>query len=302
MADPKIENGRVQVAVKSETKLKQAALHYTTDGDAINKRTWKTVAATIIVGWMIGYSGLLWDHPLLAEWLPFSSLIVIANWFPLFLLALAALVVQMEHLQLWRRGLMTSALAAAAAYALFQPVLGSPPVCGNAWNKQGDCVQTTQYTCSAASAATLLHAYGIQATESEMAELCLTRHGTSWMGLYRGLKLKTENSMWDVEVIDCAVNDLRSFAERPMILNVGLPAGASQNDPLHREHGWQPGMSHSVVLLGFRDASHVCIADPSPSIGREEWNLATMHRLWHGKAIRLVERWPISEKTLLAAR
>ena len=47
LADPNIENGRVRVAVKSETKLKQAALHYTTDGDAINKRTWKTVAGTI---------------------------------------------------------------------------------------------------------------------------------------------------------------------------------------------------------------------------------------------------------------
>ena len=47
VTDPKLENGRVRVAVKSETKLKQAALHFTTDGDAINKRTWKTVAATI---------------------------------------------------------------------------------------------------------------------------------------------------------------------------------------------------------------------------------------------------------------
>ena len=45
--DPKIENGRVRVIVQSATKLKQAALHYTTDGDAINKRTWKTIAATI---------------------------------------------------------------------------------------------------------------------------------------------------------------------------------------------------------------------------------------------------------------
>ncbi|MBC7816879.1 MAG: acylamino acid-releasing protein, partial [Planctomycetaceae bacterium] len=31
----------------STIKLKQAALHYTTDGDAINKRTWKTTVATI---------------------------------------------------------------------------------------------------------------------------------------------------------------------------------------------------------------------------------------------------------------
>ncbi len=47
LADPKIENGRVRVAVQSEVKLKQASLHYSTDGDAINKRTWKTAAATI---------------------------------------------------------------------------------------------------------------------------------------------------------------------------------------------------------------------------------------------------------------
>ena len=47
LSDPKIENSRVRVDAKSETKLKQASLHYTTDGDAINKRTWKTAAATI---------------------------------------------------------------------------------------------------------------------------------------------------------------------------------------------------------------------------------------------------------------
>ncbi|MFM9962377.1 MAG: alpha/beta hydrolase family protein [Planctomycetaceae bacterium] len=47
LTDPQIENGRVRVTVQSATKLKQAALHYTTDGDAINKRTWKTIAATI---------------------------------------------------------------------------------------------------------------------------------------------------------------------------------------------------------------------------------------------------------------
>ena len=37
-----------------------------------------------------------------------------------------------------------------------------------------------------------------QSTEQEMAELCLTRHGTSWQGLYRGLKLKTAGTGWDV--------------------------------------------------------------------------------------------------------
>jgi cephalosporin-C deacetylase-like acetyl esterase len=47
LADPKVEDGRVRASVQSTTKLKQAALHYTTDGDAINNRTWKTTPATI---------------------------------------------------------------------------------------------------------------------------------------------------------------------------------------------------------------------------------------------------------------
>jgi cephalosporin-C deacetylase-like acetyl esterase len=47
LAEPRVENSRVQIAVKADTKLKQAALHYTTDGAAINKRNWKTITATI---------------------------------------------------------------------------------------------------------------------------------------------------------------------------------------------------------------------------------------------------------------
>ena len=47
LSDPKIENGQVRLNVQSTTKLKQALLHYTTDAEAINKRTWKTTNATI---------------------------------------------------------------------------------------------------------------------------------------------------------------------------------------------------------------------------------------------------------------
>lgn len=47
VSDPKLENGHVRVAVQAKTKLKQASLHYTTDGEAINKRTWTTTLAKI---------------------------------------------------------------------------------------------------------------------------------------------------------------------------------------------------------------------------------------------------------------
>jgi hypothetical protein len=262
----------------------------------------KNLAAVLVVAWMICYGGFLWDHPFLADWIPFSSLIVLANWFPIFLLALAGVVAQTEQLQWWRKDILLGVIGCSACFALVKPMLGSPPTCRNEWTPEGDCVQTTEYTCSPASAATLLRAYGIPATEGEMAQLCLTRKGTSWMGLYRGLKLKTENTMWDVEVIECSPTDLHAIYKRPMILNVGLPADAKPSDELCREYGWQPGMCHSVVLLGYRDSTHWRIADPTPTVGREVWNIATIHKLWQGKAIRLVERFPRDDKPLLASR
>jgi hypothetical protein len=63
-------------------------------------------------------------------------------------------------------------------------------------NAEGICLQTTGYSCGPASAATLLHHYGVQATEDEMAQLCVTRGGgvrsagTSDAGILRGLRHK----------------------------------------------------------------------------------------------------------------
>src|SRR5260221_7046371 len=44
---------------------------------------------------------------------------------------------------------------------------------------------------------TTLFRSGISATEQEMADLCITRRGTYWQGLYRGLKLKTAGTLWE---------------------------------------------------------------------------------------------------------
>jgi hypothetical protein len=59
-----------------------------------------------------------------------------------------------------------------------------------AW-RDGVCLQSTGFTCTPSAAATLLNAYGISATESEMAERCATtRRGTHVLGLARGLASK----------------------------------------------------------------------------------------------------------------
>jgi predicted double-glycine peptidase len=250
----------------------------------------RNLLAVAIVGLMIAYTYGLWQSTLLARLLPLSNLIVLGNWYPIFLSALGGVVVAMPQLCLARRGVALVSLAAFSTYAALSPLLGEPPACDNRWSLDGDCMQTTEFTCSAASAATLLSEHGIAASEREMAELCLTRRGTSWLGLYRGLKLKTEGTPWKVEIVRCTAADLRRYAGEPMILEVGLEAD-DHVDPAYRtEFGWVPGMKHSVILRGFTEQGDARVVDPTPNIGRERWDAETLQLLWRGHGIRLIHR------------
>ncbi|MDX1946512.1 MAG: hypothetical protein SFU86_14015, partial [Pirellulaceae bacterium] len=47
LGEPKIAAGMVELPFTSQTKLKAAALHYTTDSGPINKRTWKSAPAAL---------------------------------------------------------------------------------------------------------------------------------------------------------------------------------------------------------------------------------------------------------------
>lgn len=252
------------------------------------------LAALVVVVGLFAYIRWLWYNPRLVEWLPVSNLIVVGNWLPLFAATLAGLVWSRAGLAPVRRMVVVNALASAGVVAAAWPLLGSTPRCSEQWDKLDTCLQTTRFTCSPACAATLLKRHGIAATEQEMAELCLTRRGTSWQGLYRGLKLKTAGTPWDVEVcqqpVDCV---LRSYGG-PMILSVGLAAGTPADresaQELTREFGWVPGVNHSVILEGVRSGGIVVIADPSQEMSREHWDREMLATLWRGTALRLVRR------------
>lgn len=258
---------------------------------AARRLSWwqRNALALLIVSAMVLYSRLLWQDTLLAHWLPFSNLIVIGNWFPLFLAALAGVVIEMRRLALLRRAAVVTTLGGFATFAVVLPLLGQAPRCGEQLTGHGDCRQTTPYTCSAAAAATLLQLHGIDATEQEMAELCLTRHGTSWLGLYRGLKIKTQGTQWDVELVRCSADEVRSHTDLPMIMEVGLEADSPIDVAFRNEFGWTPGMRHSVILLSSHDG-RLRVLDPSPHIGREEWDDESLHLLWRGHGLRLVKR------------
>ena len=63
-------------------------------------------------------------------------------------------------------------------------------------------MQSRGASCGPCCAVTLLRHCGIEADEREMSDLCLTtKSGTPSLGLYRGLKLKTNDTPWDVEVV-----------------------------------------------------------------------------------------------------
>ena len=258
------------------------------------------VAGCVIMGLLFYYIYELWYDVRISRWLPYSNLILVGNWLPLLAAALAAIVWHRPASSYARRMTCVAGLASAAAYSFVYPLLGSAPACGNRWDSLGTCLQTTQQTCSPASAATLLKQYGIPATEQEMAELCLTRHGTSWQGLYRGLKLKTAGTPYDVEVVHCSDSQLHQLADRPLILSVGLSRGARSDSDYTREFGWQPGVNHSVVLLRFDSSGNAVIADPSLEMCREHWPSDMLHTLWRGYAFRLVERGESAANQALA--
>jgi hypothetical protein len=245
---------------------------------------------------LILYTAFVWDRVWLTQLLPVSNLIVVGNLFPLLAAALAGLIYhELRAAATWRRWLNLTALGSMSLLAMFTPLIGSPPDCGNAWLNQQICLQTTDRTCTPACAATLLRHHGINATEQEMAQLCLTRGGTTWQGLYRGLKRKTAQSAWDVRIEQMDIHQLRQLGSTPAILRLG-GAGflSTKNGSLRQrdemELGLRSGIGHSVILLRFLNDQLIEVADPKPGVGIEVWTAEELSRVWDGEVTHLVSR------------
>lgn len=251
---------------------------------------------TVLTGGL--YIAFLWNHPRLTTLIPHESVLILGNWFPLLAAVLAGVAWSSQPGQApARKALLSSAIVGVAVWSVIHPVIGSQPECEDRW--QGEvCLQTTPWTCSPASAATLLRAHGIDATEQEMAELCVTREGTSWLALYRALALKTERTGWRVEVFEKEEAALRQQS-RPVILFARLPEDQSKSD-LGQHCGWIPGQGHSVVFLEYLSPSTLRIGDPA--VGTELWRKADLDTLWTGRGIRLVrDESPPSVEQIAAA-
>jgi predicted double-glycine peptidase len=242
-----------------------------------------TVVLTVVFA--VGVHGTL----LPAQILPFSNAIVLGNWLPLGAALLAGIVAAERAVPAWRRAAFGLILVALG----WHTVLGhapTPPSISRARFQNGISLQTSSVSCGPCCAATLLEYHGIEANEREMMELCLTnKTGTSLLGLYRGLKLKTRDTDWEVEIVRCRVEDLCRAEMCPLIVSVRL-----EPEPCSGSTEW--GMAplrllragHTIVLLGVREDGRVEVGDPG--CGNAQWDLDDLRARWSGEGLRLAER------------
>ncbi len=247
-------------------------------------------AITLTIVGLFLYAIFLRESALLIRMLPFSNAIIVGNWLILFGGLLTGLVVKRIPGGRLRRGIYCVLLIVACTYTLIAPLVGPVPQGGDYWTREGVAIQSSDSSCSAACAATLLRTVGIRTTEQEMIRLCLTRtNGTLWYGLYRGLKLKTAGTPYDVEVLRGTVDDLKSGKLKgPLILSVRLDKKPGTDVRYEQNWGWTPGVAHSVLFSRILPNNLVEMGDPS--IGLEKWGIDGIETLWHGDAMRLVKR------------
>lgn len=192
----------------------------------------------------------------------------------------------------WRAGVLTPVLLGAALWSYswyFAPV---PAGLSGRVDRTGYCLQSSDDSCSAAAAAMILHAHGIRATEAEMATLCLTRagHGTTPLGLFRGLALKARAVGLKPELVRASTAAGLHGLAGPGVVSVGLDARTpAEMAKRLEEFGWQRGVRHAVVVMGAdSEGNWIDVADPS--YGRERWptrDPRELRYLWDGLALVL---------------
>jgi hypothetical protein len=248
----------------------------------------RTLVVATLVALVLAFAIKVQGRLVLAQWLPFSNVILVGNLTMVGAACFGGVVLGWQSLPIWRRLLFAAGMWVVGLVALLHQMPRNPPPPGNEWIDEV-CMQSNRASCSACAAATLLAYHDIPADEAEMMELCLTGAvGTPSLGLYRGLKLKTAGTPYDVEVFHSDVETLLDSYEPPAILLVMLELGADVDPRYEQNWGWIPGLGHAVVYYGRAGSDRIMIGDPS--VGREKWTIDDLRVLWQGEGLRLRPR------------
>lgn len=257
---------------------------------SLSKPMLDTLAVMVVVV-MVAYGYLMFGQLWIVKWIPAPAVVVLSNWIPLFLSALAGLTWLRLKQNSFRRTVAVCVLLVAACYSVKYQFPAAPPQCQDEWAQPlvtmewPVCLQTTPWTCSAASSATILNTLGVKTTEQEMAELCLTQSGTSWLGLYHGLSVKLPEGS-SVEFFQTDIDGLPEMVSSgPVLLCCRLDPSVAKIVPQYVSNdGWTPGLAHSVVYFGKQAGLHI-VGDPSR--GYEFWTAKDLNILWTGSGLRV---------------
>ncbi len=253
-------------------------------GGRVRAARWVTLLMT---GVMCVYLTCLWDAPILVKLLPYSGVIILGNWLPVMGAWFAGVCSSTAGIPMWRRVIFSAGLMGLSVYSLMSPLIGESPRCMNVEFERILEFQTTEQTCSAACAASLLRLHGIDATEKELTDLCLTREGTHWMGVYRGLMLKTAGTEWRVVVERLSGEELAGAGRAPGVLSLTFHGRAAYR-PQGTESAQNTG--HSVVSLGTDRSGSLRVFDPSPDYGFETWDELAVQEVESAVLLRLESR------------
>jgi len=226
----------------------------------------------------------------MARLLPFSGVIILGNWIPVGGAFLAGITLGQSNSPRWRSGFLAGLVLLVSVYSVLCCLQGHLPT-GPGYRQSADSSeQSRRSSCGPCCAAELLRNHGIGATEEELLSLCLTSYrGSPALGLYRGLKLKTAGTKWDVQVVSCTFDELLRTPP-PLLLRISLPPVTSWDGrgpwKLEKRTG-----KHAVLLMAVDDQKHLTIFDPAmPSYFHKAWRTEDLREQWLGEALRLVPR------------
>jgi hypothetical protein len=241
--------------------------------------------ALLSVFWFaVGIHGTL----ALARLFPFANVMVVGNWIPVGAALLAGLLLGRGRATFGQTA-FAAVLLSLAWYTVFGPLGKTRLAATDNWSVDGVCLQTIPSSCSACSAAMLLRTVGIRSSEAEMIELCLTSSGgTPTLGLYRGLKLKTKGTPWDVQVVHSSLDEVRRRGSGPVLLLVNIPQDLTLGLRSASGRGQARSPGHAVVFYGFTASGSAIVGDPAS--GRRTWTAQRLKESWRGEGLRLVNR------------
>jgi hypothetical protein len=130
--------------------------------------------------------------------------------------------------------------------------------------------QTTNYTCAPSACVSALSYVGVQASEREMATLCLTHEvGTTVFNTYRGLSLRLVGTAYRARIVNRSVEDLAEAGVTAVVTEL-------------------PGY-HAIAVHG--EGGSVTAQDPK--VRRPlSWSIAQLKEHYYGTVAVVIEPIP----------